>query len=740
MHNTQKKPATVKHKIPDSMHMVYQLRYPVLSIILLILWNQCSSQEAYRFDRNILKLDNGLVTRTVKLSGDSIGTEKLVIAGSNINYLTDRSPEFSFIMNDRIIDGSSGWKFKSCTPASDENRGSGAKLELTGIKEADGIEIQILYLTYPGLPLIRKMINFKNVSSSDIKLEGVDIENISTNLDFVTTWIYHNYARMKHLGTYVGNWDDPVIVLHNTSLRAGLALGNEAPGILKRTAYHTKSNNAEIGLTHPDQDFPFRKWISPGESWMSPATFIAPYSDTDDGYHVINSVVNDFVRKHMGTRLSAIRDKPLFVYDTWNPFRTFLSDSLVREIAKAASECGIKEFLIDDGWEYNYGAKSSEKGWGANYGDWLVDLNKFPDGLKSTFDYIRSLGMRPGLWISLGSATADSRVFKDHPEWFVVNRNGKQGNVHIYSADNDFFTSCFGTEWVSYIKSLILKMVKEYGLAYAKLDLAVVTGAYVNDPSVSGCYASDHPYHRDHEESYITIYRNVLKLFDELHEEAPDLFIDCSFETAGRLQLQDYGFVRHAEGNWLSNIEEPFPTGALRVRQLAWWKSSALPAGSLVIGNLPLDSKNIEFDLKSLIGTLPVMLGDPRKLTPGKRDFLRKWSLWMENMENKYNYMIFRQELPGFCEPAEGYWDGWARINTDTGDGGIIGIFRQGAKENTRRVFIDGLDDESIYRILLAPDGKEVISLSGEHLSEEGFQVKLDKDYDAAIFEIRRLQ
>ncbi len=138
-----------------------------------------------------------------------------------------------------------------------------------------------------------------------------------------------------------------------------------------------------------------------------------------------------------------------------------------------------------------------------------------------------------------------------------------------------------------------------------------------------------------------------MRLFDELHAEAPELFIDCTFETAGKLQLQDYAFAKHAEGNWLSNIEEPYPTGALRMRQLAWWRSPAVPAGSLVIGNLPFDSKNFEFDLKSLIGTLPIVLGDPRKLSPEKRSDIKKWADWMVKMQNEYDYMIIQTGSSG---------------------------------------------------------------------------------------------
>ena len=698
-----------------------------------------SMSQVYQFSGNELIIDNGSIKRIIKCTNNSLVTEGLFLAGNERNYVRSSSPEFRFLMNGVKVNGDSGWKVISCKPLQDVNGGNGTRLNLEGQGQAKGIELTVSYLSYPGLPVIRKHLSFRNTSSSDIRLEAVDIESLNLNIDYVSTWVYHNYARMKHLGPYTGNWDDPVVVIHNTTMRAGIALGNETPGVLKRTAFHTTDRNADIGLTHPEQDFPFRKWLKPGEIWESPATFIALYANTDNGFNVINTTVNDFVRKHLGTRISAIRNKPLFVYNTWYPFRTFVSDSLIREVAKAASECGIQEFIVDDGWQYNAGRRSSDKGWGGNYGDWLVDMNKFPRSLSSTFDYIKSLGMKPGLWLSIGSATEDSRVYKTHPEWFIRNASGKPGDNHTGSANSNFYTSCLGTEWAGYIKSIILNLVKEHGLAYAKLDFSIVTSAYINDPAISGCYATDHPYHRDHEESFIVIYQNVLKLFDELHVEAPELFIDCTFETAGKLQLQDYAFAEHAEGNWLSNIEEPFPTGALRMRQLAWWRSPALPAGSLVIGNLPLDSKNLEFDLKSLIGTLPIVLGDPRKLTPQQRSEVKKWADWMVRMQGKYDYMSFRQDLPGFGEPAEGSWDGWSRINTDLKNGGIIGVFRQGAKEKSRTVILSNLDPEKQYQVLLAPEGKIVVTLSGKQLSSEGFNLSFANDFDGSVFEIRNL-
>ena len=691
-------------------------------------------QEYYKSEKNVLILNNGSVRREISTEGNKFCSSALLMAGMKENFIGD-SREFSFSLNDKILDGRSGWKIISSSPFNDSMQGKGVKVVLEPENSAD-IRIELNYLLYPGLPVVRKWIGFKNTGKEDLKIEDLNIEDLETRIGYVHAMVYHNYARMKHIGPFVGNWDDPVVVIHDPDRRRGIAMGNEAPGVLKRTAYHTRGSNLEAGLTHTDQGVAFRKWLKPGEEWESPLTFICLYQGTDNGFDVINGDVNKFIVRHMNTRIISSEEKPVFVYNTWNPFRTFVSDSLVRDVARAAAECGVQEFIIDDGWQVNEKSSSSDVGWGKNYGDWNVDEKKFPGGLKPTFDFIKSLGMKPGLWISIGSATPDAKVYKDHPEWFVKSIDGQPGNLHQGSANKDFVTFCFGTGWVDYIKNKVLSLVNDYGLAYAKLDFAVITSAYVNDDAISGCYATDHPFHKDHHESYIVIYERLMKLFDELHKSAPDLFIDCTFETAGKLQLMDYAIAQHAEGNWLSNVEQPFPAGPLRVRHLAWWRSPALPASSLVIGNLQMNEETFEFSLKSLIGSLPIVLGDPRKIPSGKRAVIKQWSTWMQDMQLKYDYMSYRKDLPGFGEPAEGMWDGWMRLNTDTKAGGIIGVFRQGASDSRRTVVLTDLDPSKQYSVRMAPYGKEVITATGKALMEKGFEVILAGEYDANIYEI----
>jgi alpha-galactosidase len=115
---------------------------------------------------------------------------------------------------------------------------------------------------------------------------------------------------------------------------------------------------------------------------------------------------------------------------------------------------------------------------------------------------------------------------------------------------------------------------------------------------------------------------------------------------------------------------------------------------------------------------------------------MKNWADWMRNAQEKHDYMSYRQDLRGYGEPAEGNWDGFQRINSETGSGGIVGIFRQGSPEKERLVTVQYLDPASLYEVRKAPDGDLIMNSIGKELSRKGFRVTLDKEYDGAIFEI----
>ena len=160
-------------------------------------------------------------------------------------------------------------------------------------------------------------------------------------------------------------------------------IGNEAPGVLKRTSVCLDGRSLTAGLTHADQNYAFRKWLKSGETWESTWVFSGLYVGKNPR-QIVDGAVSDFVRKYMGIRLAEISVKPTFVYNTWKPFRTEINENLIKELADAAAACGVEEFIIDDGWQ-------------VGFGDWEIDYEKFHNGLKPVFEYISMLA---ATWIS----------------------------------------------------------------------------------------------------------------------------------------------------------------------------------------------------------------------------------------------------------------------------------------------------------------------------------------------------
>ncbi len=104
--------------------------------------------------------------------------------------------------------------------------GNGAKVILD--RDDLGLRVRITYLLYPGLPLVRKQLDFTNTGIHTRKLESLDTELLTFDRSMTYSWVMNDFARQKSLGQFEGNWYDPVVVVHQFDAARGIILGNEA--------------------------------------------------------------------------------------------------------------------------------------------------------------------------------------------------------------------------------------------------------------------------------------------------------------------------------------------------------------------------------------------------------------------------------------------------------------------------------------------------------------------------------
>lgn len=285
-------------------------------------------------------------------------------------YLLPVNTDFQFEMNGTTYSGKGNWMLKEVMKHTDAKSGDGAAVTI--LSEDEKVELTLQFLLYPNLPVIRKNLIIKNLSNETVQLESVDIEKFDLPGYWPATfsWVCHDYGIRRSIGPYDGDMQDALVTVHNSDWRQGIVIGNEASGVMKHTSVFWNELAINIGLTHKNARFPFKKYIQKGEGFATPQVFTMGYNNHKDPNEMLNTARPDFVRKHMGIRPSELKQKPTFIYNTWTPFAKKIDEKLIMELAKAAADAGMKEFVIDDGRQ-------------DTYGDWGIDQKKIPQWVKT---------------------------------------------------------------------------------------------------------------------------------------------------------------------------------------------------------------------------------------------------------------------------------------------------------------------------------------------------------------------
>jgi alpha-galactosidase len=290
----------------------------LLQLILLTSSIMSANTPFAKWTETELFLDNGIVHRTIQLpsvDGNFMTTSYKPVNGE-FNYFQKNITDFQFEVNSILYSGKGKWNLKSVRAINDLKGGDGASVTL--ISQDKRIELTLKYLLYPNSPAIRKCLIVNNLTDKSVSLESVDIEKFEVPGYYPVTfsWIYHDYGRRRSIGPFEGGSQDALVIVHDMNTEQGIVLGNEATGVMKRTSVFWDEQDICVGLTHKNARFPFRKWIAPGGSFETPQVFTMVYNKQKTPDEILNIAVPDFVGKYMGIRLSELKEKPTFVYNT----------------------------------------------------------------------------------------------------------------------------------------------------------------------------------------------------------------------------------------------------------------------------------------------------------------------------------------------------------------------------------------------------------------------------------------
>ncbi len=130
-----------------------------------------------------------------------------------------------------------------------------------------------------------------------------------------------------------------------------------------------------------------------------------------------------------------------------------------------AHNLDLKYIQIDDGYQ-------------AYWGDWFDFTDKFEGGVKNVCLDIKNKGFEPAIWVAPFVAEKDSKLFREHPNWFIKDENGNplcSGDVSFggWRCAPWYILDTTHPEAINYIKTVFKTMHEEWKINYFKLDAIV---------------------------------------------------------------------------------------------------------------------------------------------------------------------------------------------------------------------------------------------------------------------------
>ena len=105
-------------------------------------------------------------------------------------------------------------------------------------------------------------------------------------------------------------------------------------------------------------------------------------------------------------------------------------------------------------------------------GDWFDRNDRWPEPLETVARRIRKAGMEAGIWLMPFQASTASRLYREHPDWFVTDENGETAVSEGWSPKPDHLWACLDATVPAVRDHLatIFRTFRAQGFTYFKMD------------------------------------------------------------------------------------------------------------------------------------------------------------------------------------------------------------------------------------------------------------------------------
>src|SRR5271170_1130054 len=306
-----------------------------------------------------------------------------------------------------------------------------------------------------------------------------------------------------------------------------------------------------VRITGGYNPFDFGYKLAPNEQLETPV-FYGGYSH--HGIGEASRLLHRFENAKILPQAPKPRPRPV-LYNSWEATEFNVTEQGQEELAEKAAKIGVERFVMDDGW---FGQRKNDH---AGLGDWYVNKEKFPNGLKPLIDKVHSLNMDFGLWVEPEMVNPNSDLYRKHPDW-VLNFPGRPRS----EARNQLILNLARPDVREYVFNAIDKLLTENDIAFLKWD-------YNRNWSEPGW---DQLPADEQKKVYVEFTQNLYWILAELRAKHPGVEIESCSGGGARVDL---GILHYTDEVWPSDNTDPLDrltvqdgfTHAYPVQTMAAW-------------------------------------------------------------------------------------------------------------------------------------------------------------------------
>ncbi len=328
--------------------------------------------------------------------------------------------------------------------------------------------------------------------------------------------------------------------------------------------------------------------LKAGESFKTP---VMALGFTASGLENASVLMSSYIKKNVLPAARKGKIRPV-LYNSWYATEFNVNEEEQLKLARIAKAVGVEMFVVDDGW---FKGRNNDK---AGLGDWTVDPVKFPNGLNPMIKQINEMGMGFGIWIEPEMVSANSDLYKKHPDWILHFPNRKRNEER-----NQLVLNLAREDVYQYLLATFTGLLKNHPIAFIKWDRCRAV-------SEAGWPSANVENQR---EVRIRFIMNFYKLIDELRNRFPDVLFESCSGGGGRA---DMGMLERMDQVWISDNTDPVDRLFIQYGYL-----NAFPANTMVCWTTDEDLHNkqqLPLDFKFDVAMLGVL---------GIGNNLNKWSV-----------------------------------------------------------------------------------------------------------------